>query len=71
MADYAGIVIEVDGPSHYDDERWLRPASEMALAGWAVLALPYWEWNAVEGLARKEYLAELLVHAAGSTLKRS
>jgi hypothetical protein len=72
MAEYAGIVIEVDGPSHYDDERRLRPASEMirrhlALAGWAVLGVPYWEWDALKGQARKaEYLAKLLARAAGS-----
>ncbi|KAJ1622417.1 hypothetical protein T492DRAFT_582321, partial [Pavlovales sp. CCMP2436] len=68
MADYAGIVIEVDGPTHYDDERRLRPASGMirhhlALAGWAVLTVPYWEWNALKGQARKAYLAELLASA--------
>jgi len=73
-AKYAGIVIEVDGPSHYNDERRLRPASEMirrhlALAGWAVLSVPYWEWDALKskGKARKaEYLTKLLARAAGS-----
>jgi len=64
-AKYAGIVIEVDGPSHYDDERYLLPASEMirrhlALAGWAVLRVPYWEWTTLKGQARKVYLAKLL-----------
>ncbi|KAJ1631595.1 hypothetical protein T492DRAFT_869646, partial [Pavlovales sp. CCMP2436] len=66
MASHAGIVIEVDGPSHYDDERRLLPASEMirrhlALAGWAVLGVPCWEWDAFKGHAQKAaYLAELL-----------
>ncbi|KAJ1631615.1 hypothetical protein T492DRAFT_1115070 [Pavlovales sp. CCMP2436] len=66
MASHAGIVIEVDGPSHYDDERRLLPASEMIrrhlrLAGWAVLGVPYWEWYALKGQVRKAaYLAELL-----------
>jgi len=67
-AKYAGIVIEVDGPTHYDDERRLRPASEMirrhlALAGWGVLDVPYWEWDALKGPARKAYLANLLARA--------
>ncbi|KAJ1639504.1 hypothetical protein T492DRAFT_608022 [Pavlovales sp. CCMP2436] len=67
-AEHTGIVIEVDGPSHYDDERRLRPASGMirrhlALAGWVVLGVPYWEWSALRGQARKEYLAELLARA--------
>jgi hypothetical protein len=39
----------------------------LALAGWAVLGVPYWEWAALKGQARKaEYLAELLARAAGS-----
>ncbi|KAJ1625773.1 hypothetical protein T492DRAFT_597293 [Pavlovales sp. CCMP2436] len=67
-AKYVGIVIEVDGPTHYDDERRLRPASEMirrhlALAGWGVLDVPYWEWDALKGPARKAYLANLLARA--------
>jgi len=74
MASHAGIVIEVDGPSHYDDERRLRPADEMmrrhlALAGWVVLGVPYWEWDALKGKgqARKaEYLSELLAHGTSS-----
>ncbi|KAJ1627376.1 hypothetical protein T492DRAFT_576900, partial [Pavlovales sp. CCMP2436] len=49
----ARIAIEVDGPSHYDDERRLRPADEMmrrhlALAGWVVLGVPYCEWDALK-----------------------
>ncbi|KAJ1624395.1 hypothetical protein T492DRAFT_577116, partial [Pavlovales sp. CCMP2436] len=49
----AGIAIEVNGPSQYDDERRLRPASEiirrhLALAGWVVLGVPYWEWDALK-----------------------
>jgi hypothetical protein len=41
----------------------------LALAGWAVLAVPYWEWNALTGQARKaEYLAELLARAGPSDL---
>ncbi|KAJ1623624.1 hypothetical protein T492DRAFT_883306, partial [Pavlovales sp. CCMP2436] len=46
--DHAGITIEVDGPTHYLNEWWLRPASVMirrhlALAGWVVLVVPYWD----------------------------
>ncbi|KAJ1629994.1 hypothetical protein T492DRAFT_593293 [Pavlovales sp. CCMP2436] len=66
----AGIVIEVDGPTHYDSERRLIPSSEMkrrhlALVGWVVLAVPYWEWRVLEGgHARKTaYLAALLASA--------
>ncbi|KAJ1627672.1 hypothetical protein T492DRAFT_876396 [Pavlovales sp. CCMP2436] len=76
IASHAGIVLEVDGPTHYDDERRLRPASEMIwrllrLAGWAVLGVPYWEWDALKGNAQKAaYLAKLLARA-GSGPKRS
>ncbi|KAJ1631593.1 hypothetical protein T492DRAFT_839036 [Pavlovales sp. CCMP2436] len=65
-AKYEGIVLKVDGPSHYDDERRLLSASEMIgrhlrLAGWAVLGVLYWEWYALKGQIRKAaYLAELL-----------
>ncbi|KAJ1628370.1 hypothetical protein T492DRAFT_841612 [Pavlovales sp. CCMP2436] len=75
-AEYAGIVIEVDGPSHNDDERRLCPASKMirrhlALAGWVVLTVPYWEWDALKGQARKAYLEELLARAGLSEPERS
>ncbi|KAJ1630147.1 hypothetical protein T492DRAFT_840237 [Pavlovales sp. CCMP2436] len=74
-AECAGIVIEVDGPSHYDDERRLRPASEMirrhlALAGLAVLTVPYWERNALKGQARTAYLQELLARTKLSVAPR-
>ncbi|KAJ1627841.1 hypothetical protein T492DRAFT_842074 [Pavlovales sp. CCMP2436] len=59
------IALEVDGPTHYDSERRLVPKSEMkrrhlALAGWRVLAVPWWEWRELQGHARKAYLAALL-----------
>jgi len=74
-AKYAGIVIEVDGPSHYNDERRLRPASEMirrhlALAGLAVLTVPYWERDALKGQARTAYLQELLARTKLSVAPR-
>jgi len=63
---YGGLVIEVDGPSHYDAARRLLPATELirrhlALVGCAVVAVPHWEWRALEDHAEKAaYLAELL-----------
>jgi len=63
---YGGLVIEVDGPSHYDAARRLLPATELirrhlALVGCAVVAVPYWEWDVLKGHAQKAaYLAELL-----------
>ncbi|KAJ1628382.1 hypothetical protein T492DRAFT_156827 [Pavlovales sp. CCMP2436] len=46
-AEYAGIAIEVNGPSHYPASEMIR--RHLALAGWAVLAVPYWEWDALKG----------------------
>ncbi|KAJ1627675.1 hypothetical protein T492DRAFT_595559, partial [Pavlovales sp. CCMP2436] len=63
IASHVGIVLEVDCPSHYDDERRLLSALEMIrrhlwLPGWAVLGVPYWEWYALKGHAQKAaYLA--------------
>ncbi|KAJ1638062.1 hypothetical protein T492DRAFT_947671 [Pavlovales sp. CCMP2436] len=63
---YRGLVIEVDGPSHYDAARRLLPATalirrHLALVGCAVVAVPHWEWRALEDHAEKAaYLAELL-----------
>ncbi|KAJ1639364.1 hypothetical protein T492DRAFT_832978 [Pavlovales sp. CCMP2436] len=69
-AGHAGIAIEVDGPTHYDGEQRLRPASEMirrhlALAGWAVLTVPHWEWCALTGgkAGKAAYFAALLERA--------
>ncbi|KAJ1623609.1 hypothetical protein T492DRAFT_845377 [Pavlovales sp. CCMP2436] len=67
--DHAGIVIEVDGPTHYLNERRLRPALELirrhlAVAGWVVLVVPYWEWEALKGRAKAEYVVVLLERAA-------
>jgi len=46
MVTYGGLVIEVDGPSHYDAARRLLPATalirrHLALVGCAVVAVPY------------------------------
>ncbi|KAJ1631526.1 hypothetical protein T492DRAFT_591928 [Pavlovales sp. CCMP2436] len=63
---YGGLVIEVHGPSHYDAAQRLLPATELirrhlALVGCAVVAVPYWKWDALGGHAEKAaYLAELL-----------
>jgi len=43
----------------------------IALAGWVVLTVPYWEWDALKGQARKAYLEELLARAGLSEPERS
>ncbi|KAG8465191.1 hypothetical protein KFE25_012554 [Diacronema lutheri] len=73
-----GLVIEVNGPSHYDLVRKLRPESRLkcthlALDGWAVLELPWWEWAAVHGGTQKKavYLTSLLTSAAERIVQRT
>ena len=68
------VAVEVDGPSHFVGR---VPTGATALkqrqlraAGWALLAVPYWEWNEMGGGAarRREYLSRRVaeVVAAGS-----
>ena len=55
------VAVEVDGPSHFVGR---TPTGATALkrrqlraAGWALLPVPYWEWNALGSKAAKqEYL---------------
>ena len=55
------VAVEVDGPSHFVGR---TPTGATALkrrqlraAGWALLPVPYWEWNALGSkAANQEYL---------------
>ena len=55
------VAVEVDGPSHFVGR---TPTGATALkrrqlraAGWALLSVPYWEWNALGSkTAKQEYL---------------
>jgi len=60
------VAIEVDGPSHFCGR---TPTGATALkrrqlraAGWALLPVPYWEWNALGSseAAKQEYLRAAL-----------
>ena len=61
------VAVEVDGPSHFVGR---TPTGATALkrrqlraAGWALLPVPYWEWNDLGGSsARREYLRAALRH---------
>jgi hypothetical protein len=51
------VAIEVDGPSHFCGR---TPTGATALkrrqlraAGWALLPVPYWEWDALSAAARR------------------
>lgn len=67
-----GLVIEVNGPSHYDSSRRLRPESRIKLRhlqldGWTVLEVPCWEWDAKHGAASKAaYVSSLLRSSAAA-----
>ena len=65
MVLYGGreVAIEVDGPSHFCGR---TPTGATALkrrqlraAGWTLLPVPYWEWDAVGSntAAKREYLS--------------
>ena len=60
------VAIEVDGPSHFCGR---KPTGATALkrrqlraAGWALLPVPYWEWDALGSseAAKQEYLRAAL-----------
>ena len=60
------VAIEVDGPSHFCGR---TPTGATALkrrqlraAGWALLPVPYWEWDALgmNNVAKQQYLREAL-----------
>ena len=58
----AGWVVEVNGPSHFLTCRLpvggtLMKRRHLALLGYTVVSLPFWEWNKLTGSdERKEYL---------------
>ena len=56
---HKGVVVEVDGPSHFlNPDRVLNGASQfkhrfLAAAGWGVVHVPYFEWQAQVGEAQR------------------
>ena len=57
--------MEVDGPSHFFGQQpsgaTMLKRRQLRAAGWALLAVPHWEWNALRGKAAKqEYLRRKL-----------
>ena len=68
------VAIEVDGPSHFCGR---APTGATALkrrqlraAGWALLPVPYWEWDALgrNKAAKAEYLRAALRGACSESL---
>ena len=70
MVVYGGreVAIEVDGPSHFCGR---VPTGATALkrrqlraVGWALLPVPYWEWDALDrnAAAKQEYIRSALQH---------
>ena len=55
------VAIEVDGPSHFCGRTptgaTVLKRRQLRAAGWALLPVPYWEWNALSSKgAKEEYL---------------
>ena len=66
------VAVEVDGPSHFVGHKptgsTLLKRRQLRSAGWALVEVPYWEWNALrkEGTGAKErYLERKLGEAVG------
>jgi hypothetical protein len=73
--DGCDVAVEVDGPSHFVG-RSRTPTGATALkrrqlraAGWRLLPIPYWEWNALsrDPAGQREYLTSGLKAAAAVT----
>ena len=62
------VVIKVDGPSHFWGRAPTRTDAtalkrrQLRAAGWALLPVPYWEWDALGSskAAKQEYLRAAL-----------
>ena len=55
------VAVEVDGPSHFTTSREPTGATQLKrrqlrAAGWALLPVPYWEWDELRRDGRGEYL---------------
>ena len=52
------VAVEVDGPSHFFGRtptgRTVLKRRQLRAAGWALLPVPYWEWDALRGKAGKQ-----------------
>ena len=52
------VAVEVDGPSHFSGRTptgaTVLKRRQLRAAGWALLAVPYWEWDALRGKAAKQ-----------------
>ena len=65
------VAVEVDGPSHFFGR---TPTGATALkrrqlraAGWALLPVPYWEWNALGSEAAKQAYLRAALEGLGGT----
>ena len=65
------VAVEVDGPTHFLGR---TPTGTTALkrrqlraAGWALLPVPYWEWNALDSKAAKQEYLRVALEGLGGT----
>ena len=67
------VAIEVDGPSHFVGRTHVPTGAtalkwrQLRAAGWALVAVPYWQWNALDVAGQREFLLRELaaVRASG------
>ena len=52
------VAVEVDGPSHFFGQQpsgaTMLKRRQLRAAGWALLPVPYWEWDALRSKAGKQ-----------------
>ena len=67
------VAVEVDGPSHFlADGRTPSGATalkrrQLRVAGWTLVSVPYWEWDALHGNSDREvaYVATAVAAVTG------
>ena len=67
------VAVEVDGPSHFIGRTptgaTVLKRRQLRAAGWALLPVPYWDWDALRGKAAKQkYLRAQLEEFEGARL---
>jgi hypothetical protein len=64
------VAVEVDGPSHFFGRSPTGATAlkrrQLSAAGWLLLAVPYWEWDALHGARLREYLLQGLAEAVAT-----
>ena len=68
------VAVEVDGPSHFvgraPSGATTLKRRQLRAAGWALVSVPYWEWDAVEAGAGEEQAGAYLERVLRAAIAR-